>query len=178
MAEIVHQGEVSALAHQHLFQSVQLIHHLHQHPLVVFHALNLHLKLHHLLFHFPLLSKGSLFRDPGPYRDLFDFLGLNLSFRVPIYLSGSLLSMFWLNSREEHSLASHHPPWSWALPTFRWASNSPPVISLQCEHLGRLLLDLTSSLNEGDNNFRHQDASWREATSVRHIWRRYRVENV
>ena len=82
--------------------------------------------------------------------------------------------MFWLNSREEHSLASHHPPWSWALPTFRWASNSPPVISLQCEHLGRLLLDLTSSLNEGDNNFRHQDASWREATSVRHLWRRYK----
>ena len=74
--------KVSALAHQHLFQYVQLIHH--QHPLVVFHALNLRLKLHHLLFHFPLLSKGSLFRDPGPYRYLFDFLGPYLSFRVPI----------------------------------------------------------------------------------------------
>ena len=79
MVEIVHQGEVSTLAHQHLFQSVQLIHHLHQHPLVVFHALNLHLKLQHLLFHCC---------QKGPYLGTQVPIGTFLTFWVPIYLSG------------------------------------------------------------------------------------------
>ena len=80
----------------------------------------------------------------GPYLGTWVPIGTFLTFWVPIYISGSLLSMFWLNSREEHSLASHHPPWSWALPNFRWASNSPPVISLSILSLLSLLLPALS----------------------------------
>ena len=44
-----------------------------------------------------VVKTGSLFKDPGPYRDLFDIAGpywVPVSSRVPI-------SMFWLNSHEE-----------------------------------------------------------------------------
>ena len=37
-----------------------------------------------------LSLNGSLFRDPGPYRDLFGILG---PYWVPIYISGSLFSV-------------------------------------------------------------------------------------
>ena len=43
-------------------------------------------------------AKGSLFKGPRSYRDLFDFVGPYL---VPIYISGSLFSVFWLNSCKE-----------------------------------------------------------------------------
>ena len=37
------------------------------------------------LFVFPVFRKGSLFQGPGPYRDLFYFLGPYLFFRIPIF---------------------------------------------------------------------------------------------
>ena len=51
-----------------------------------------------------LSLNGSLFRDPGPYRDLFGILG---PYWVSIYISGSLFSVFWLDSREECQFSLH-----------------------------------------------------------------------
>ena len=51
-----------------------------------------------------LSLNGSLFRDPGPYRDLFGILG---PYWVSIYISGSLFSVFWLHSSEECQFSLH-----------------------------------------------------------------------
>jgi len=53
---------------------------------------------------FALLANGSLFRDPGPYGDLFGILG---PYWVSIYFSGALFSVFWLDSREECQFSLH-----------------------------------------------------------------------
>ena len=46
-----------------------------------------------------LLLKVYLIRDSSPNRDLFDILA---PYWVPIYFSGSLFAMFWLDSHEKN----------------------------------------------------------------------------
>ena len=53
-----------------------------------------------------LMHKVSLIRDSSPYRYLFDIFG---PYWVPIYLSGSLFAMFWLNPHEKFSLVPLGP---------------------------------------------------------------------
>ena len=48
-----------------------------------------------------LLLKVYLIRDSSPNRDLFDILA---PYWVPIYFSGSLFAMFWLDSHEKFPL--------------------------------------------------------------------------
>ena len=55
-----------------------------------------------------LLLKVYLIRDSSPNRDLFDILA---PYWVPIYFSGSLFAMFWLDSHEKISLGSQLGPY-------------------------------------------------------------------
>ena len=56
--------------------------------------------LEKLISTFSLFPKGSVFQGPGPYRDLFYSLG---PYRVPTYISGSIFSMFRLNSCKKNN---------------------------------------------------------------------------
>ena len=49
-------------------------------------------------------QKGPYFRDRVPIGPIFDFLG---PYSVPIYISGSLFSVFWLKSRKKCKFSLH-----------------------------------------------------------------------
>ena len=50
-------------------------------------------------------ENGPFFKEPGPYKDLLDFV---VPYWVPMYISSTLFSVIWLNSRLYFSLHVHN----------------------------------------------------------------------
>ena len=77
-----------------------------------------------------LSLNGSLFRDPGPYRDLFGVLG---PYWISIYISRSLFSVFWLHSREECLIQSTCIQQWVILICLWWVMTCTVIIHICCE---------------------------------------------